>query len=120
MRQLAADVGLRRTVLERPLLLLQRRCTPKANDSRAKRVEADTLTSVDHGKLAGHGEHGTLGGGVCQLGGSSAELGDKRGNVDDRAANTEAESSVGLVLRPCQSWPPAVNNSRVEAVHASW
>jgi hypothetical protein len=51
--------------------------------SRAERVEADALTRVDHGKLAGHGEDGTLRGGVRELRGGGAELGDERGDVDD-------------------------------------
>ena len=52
---------------------------------RAESVEAETLAGVDDGELAGHGEHGALGGCVGELGGGGTDERDDGGGVDDAA-----------------------------------
>ena len=54
--------------------------------SRAESVEAEALTRVDDCELAGHGQHGALGGCVRELRGGGADESDDRGGVDDAAA----------------------------------
>lgn len=48
--------------LERPVLSAIPRASAKRGYSRAKRVDTNAFSSVDHGKLSGHREYATLNG----------------------------------------------------------
>lgn len=57
---------------------------------RAQRVESESLAGMHDRQLPGHGEHGSLAGGICKLWGSAANKSNDTSSVDD--------ASLGLLV----------------------